>query len=292
MSNCTFTPIPGMNKDCEAFLAAIKAIAFTDPSFSFTTIADAQNVSNWKAAMDTNLKMWVTRPIHNSEITEAEAVVETNGFGTSVVTRFNSPAMIAYLSANPCDYLQLVKLGSQNTRVILLNEDGSKMGFVDATGKFKGFEAQMTAQPLVAKNTENKLQQYKVMVYFKNVDEFKNAVIFNDGVGADYYLEYAVKGYSVETTVAPSGSSATVLIKERCKATKATGTWTAEIVDSSPAMSAPSITVGALTDGVSVLTIYRSGTTAPATGDWIKFRLVTKTASVYNGITNDLIYRY
>jgi hypothetical protein len=292
MSNCTFSPIPGMNKDCEAFLSAVKAVAFTDPAFSFNTVADAQNVANWKAAIDTNLKMWVTRPILNSEITEAEPVTETTGFGVNIVTAFNAPGMNIYMSATPCDYLELVKLGSQNARVYLINEDGSKMGWVDATGKFKGFEAQVIARPLVAKNRENKQQQFMVMIYFKNVDEFKNAKIFNDGVTADYYLEYSIKGYSMETTVAPAGSSATVLIKERCASTKATGTWTAEIVDSSPAMGAPSISVGALTDGVAVLTIYRTGTTAPTTGDWIKFRLVTKTAAVYNGITNDLIYRY
>jgi len=290
MATCTFNSVNGINKDCEAFLSATKAGVFFDPDFSFASMLTAKTYSNWKAAIDTNLKAFVPRAFRSTEPTDAEAVVETDGFGSKLVTAFNAPSLNVYMSSNPCDYQEMVKLGSQLMRVIPLMEDGSKMATVTSTGIVKGFECQVIARPISPKGRENKLQQYMVMINFTNIDEFQNAVYWKDTFGYTELVEENPSGYTLEKTAALSTATQAVKIYKRCKETVlGTNTFTSEILEYyTIAGTTPVVTVGSISNGLSNLLVYSTGTTALASGEWVKFRLVKKTASVYDEITNDI----
>jgi len=290
MATCTFNSVNGLNKDCEAFLSATKGAMFTDPDFSFASMLAAKSYSNWKAAIDTNLKAFVPRAFRSIEPTDAEAVVETDGFGGKVVTAFAPPSVNVFMSSNPCDYQEMVKLGSQLNRIFPLLEDGSKMATVTSTGVVKGFEAQVIARPLSMKNRENKLQQYMVMINFTNIDEFSNAVIWKDTFSHSELVEENPIGYTLEKTAALSTATQAVKIYKRCKETVlGANTFTSEILEYyTIAGTTPVVTVGSITNGLSSLLVYSTGTTALASGEWVKFRLVKKTASVYDEMTNDI----
>jgi len=287
MSTCTFSNLNGINKNCEAFLSAVKGFARTDPDFYFASKTAATNLATWKAGIDTNDDIWIPRPVRSIEVTDPEPVSEQDQFGVNYVTGFNAPQMNIYMSSNPCDYAEMVKAGSKMVRLFLFGEDGSKMGWADSTGKVWGFEAQMIARPLSAKTRENKLMQYMVIVNFTNIDEFNQFFTWNDGIRYSQYQEYVPEGYAVEITSALSSHSISVKLTKRCTTTVATGTWTSEILESN--CSAPSVSVGTLSSGVSVLTVYATGTTDLAAGEYIKARLVQKTGSVYDAVTDEFI---
>jgi len=290
MSTCTFNSVNGINKDCEAFLSATKGGVFFDPDFSFASMITAKQYALWKAAIDTDLKAFVPRAFRSVEPTDPEAVVETDGFGSKVVTAFNAPSLNVYMSSNPCDYQEMVKLGSQLMRYIPLLEDGSKMATVNSAGVVKGFECQVIARPLSPKGRENKLQQYMIMLNFTNIDEFNNAVIWKDTFGHSELVEENAIGYTLEKTAALSTATQTVKIYKRCKETVlGTNTFTSEILDYyTIAGTTPVVTVGSITAGISSLLVYSTGTTALAASEWVKFRLVKKASTVYEEITNDI----
>jgi hypothetical protein len=261
MNSCLFTNTNGLAKDCEAFLAAVKGIAVANPSQSFATLAAAKTLENWREAIQEDLTISFFRPLRSTEITDPEPVTETDGFGSNMTTAFNAPMMVAYMSANPCDWHDLVANMNGIRRVYLFNEDGAKMATLNKSGVVKGFEAQVAVRPLSAKGRENQLQQYAVYVNFTNLDEFKKMVVWDDGNEYTDYLDYMPAGYTVEITSALSGASATVKLYARCNPTLlGTDTFTAESVDVGNCAN-PSVTVGAITAGSSVLTVYSTGTT-------------------------------
>lgn len=297
MATCSFSSINGINKDCEQFLSAMQSMAITAPSFSFASIAASKNLETWRTAIQEqgtydDVPLSVMRKIRSVEITEPEAVEETDGFGVKFVDVFNAPSMNIMLSSNPCDYQELVSLGAKIVRIIPLNEDGSKMYHLTDTGTLKGFEAQIVARPFSPKSRENKITQYPLMVNFTQIDEFKNVKVINDGLDTYDYLEDMPVGYTQEITSALSTANMYVKIYKRCsETTLGTDTFTAEILETNLTTTDYSVSVGAISTGISVLTIYRAGTTELANGEYIKFRLVKKNGDIYEQITNALIAR-
>lgn len=290
MINCSFSGLNGLNKNCELFLSATKGFAVTDPDQYFASLTAAKTLSNFKTAIDTSVSMWLPRPILSSEPTAAEPVIETDGFGRDRVTGFNPPKATFYLSSSPCDFKEMQALGAQMCRMYLFGQDGSKMGWQDDNGVIRGFECQYVAQPISVPGRENKLQQFKVIVNFSEVDEFENFVIWNDGISYNQYLEFMPEGYTMEVVAALSGTAASVKLYKRCQDTVlGVDTFVAEIVDSNCPL--PSITVGAITGGISVLTVYATGTTPLASGQYVTFRLVKKTTTVYDQISNYVTFR-
>jgi len=128
------------------------------------------------------------------------------------------------------------------------------------------------------------------MVNFTNMDEFANAVIWKDTFGHSEFIEENPSGFTLETTAALSTASQAVKIYKRCKETVlGANTFTSEILEYyTIAGTTPVVTVGSITNGLSTLLIYSTGTTPLASGEWVKFRLVKKTVSVYDEITNDI----
>lgn len=289
--NCAFSVINGLNKDLVCFLATAKGVAIHDPATSFATKTAASSLEGWRVLQEETLKLYVLKALSGTEVTAIEGVEETDGFGNKHVGAFNPPSMIMNLNTNPADFAELVKKGSQTVRGIIFNEDGKKMATQGANGIIRGYEAQMVAIPLAPQGSNErgaKKAMYKVHLNFQEVDEFNNTVVWDDGNKLSDYLENMPIGYDQEITSPLSTDSMSVKITKRGDITVlGTDTFTAEIISSNNC-AAPSVTVGAITAGVSVLTIYSTGTTPLVAGQSITYRLVKKTSSIYDIITNEL----
>lgn len=296
---CNFNVISGLNKDCEAFLATVKAFAITHPAFSFDTKTAATKLAKWADAISEvdstigKIPMFLTRAIHATEGGVIEPVSETDGFGVNFTSAFNPPTLTAHMSSNPCDFAELLGLGMQNVRVIPILEDNSKMGVLSYDGKVKGFAAQMIAIPVSLPGTDNrgaKTQQYKVTFNFNDIQDWTSPVVWNDNIGLIDYLSYMPVGYTQEITSALSiaGAMSVLIFKRGDKTLLSTDTWTVEYGDHNCGADR-SISVGAITNGVSVLTCYSTGTTPLVAGEYIKFRLVVKSTDTYTKMTNWLI---
>lgn len=125
-----------------------------------------------------------------------------------------------------------------------------------------------------------------LVLNFNNPDEWTKSIVWNDNISIEEYLEEMPIGYKAEISTALSTTSMSVLIYKRNDITNlSSDTWTVEYGDYN-ASADRSISVGILASGISILTIYGTGTTALAAGQYIKFRLVTKTGDVYDKMTN------
>lgn len=294
---CTSSSINGINKDCEAFLSAAKVWAITDPSLTFATLNAAKSSASWVTYLQTkpsgysDIPMFLTLPVKGYEVTAPEPVIESDNFGVDTVVRFLPPKATAMLKSNPCDFRDLLSLGKQTKRVFAILEDGKKYGYMNAAGVVKGFEAQIAVQPIGIPDAANLTQQFKLIINFKNVDEFQNYVLIDDDTSPWDLIDEMPVGYNQTITSALSSASMSVKLTKRCdEATLGEDTFTSEIIEyHTLAGTVPSVSVGAITAGVSELTIYSTGTTDLAAGEWVKYRLVKKTTTVYDEVTNILV---
>ena len=294
MNECSpFLP-QGINKSCLQDLKELKNIIATTESASFTSMANAASLSQWKAKLQTDLTVYVPLGINDYDpTTDDPNIVTMPVSGRKAVSNKPIPSGIFRLASNFCDYKELLSAFKGGTfRLFLVDANGNIFGTRTSAGVVKGFACTINAitKGLPLKEIAN---NYSLYVNFLNYDEFEQAVMISLSWSPTLELtEAAPVGLSIYATSTYSTTTGdiSVQVNTRCGDGK-TGLVVAdfEILESnglvSPAVTA-AVEVGS---GAYTLTVEKLAVPeALDAGDYVIIRVKVVVATIVTYISSRL----
>lgn len=282
----------GINKDCAKVVGAMKMPIVTLPEVSWANRAALANTEVMRAKIQEDLSVYIGREINGADVTQPEAVNESTGFGKQVTTRVTPGSVIAYLESNACDFNEVLAAYNGGTfKVVSFTEDGYFHAHKKADGTIEGFEAQIMAIPLGVGAVDNQIQQWRLQINWTNAEQFKSVVLVKSVKTARSLLEWMPAGMTAEvnTNYVVGTGIQVVNIFDRCDPTTIeTDVLTGEIVDPGTELGATA-TPSSNADGTYDVTVQDGTPANLANGEYLKYRLVKKTGSIYEKISNSIL---
>lgn len=157
------------------------------------------------------------------ENTTSEVAMEESNVGFKEQTNLPIPSLKGYVDGNYCDYRNLNKLNGQEFEVVLHLKDGMQLGTQEVgSTAVEGLKATVHfyfGLPLA----ENRMQSYPIWINFESYEEFLNLYVVKPTYTLRKLLSYIPVGMNVETTVALSGTAATIFVTTRGDGAPVTG---------------------------------------------------------------------
>ena len=257
-----------------------------EEGIEFTNYVDVENVETWKTKIQVDRTVYPTLDIRNVAPAKPSVNKETDGSGAEVVTRIAPGGAVVNLKTNACDFKEILQTmnGANYSIVIGLGSNQVLMQELE-DGKLTGFTGQITAIPTGYPGKDAKLEEHQLDISWDNVDEWKNYKIITLPIFLKELVEETPLGLDLSIKTALSTATVIVTVQERCDGDLSTEVLTAEVTSYSSAMAmepTATCTAVAATDGD--YTIALSAT--PAAGQYVNFRVVKKTSTVYDKISN------
>lgn len=279
MNECSPILPQGLNKSCVLDMKEIKNVIITTEAASFTSLANAASVAQWKTKLQTDLTVWAPMGINDYEpTTDDPNIVTMPVTGRKAITNKPVPSMVLRLMSNYCDYKELLNTLKGGTyRMIFIDSNNTIYGTMTSAGYFKGYACTLNAitKGVPLKETQN---NFTVYVNFLNYDEFEAGY----GVALSWsptieLTENAPVGLSIVATGAYSLTPGTIAVQinTRCGSGYA-GLAAAdfEVLESNN-LTSPAVT--SVTDsglGAYTLTVQKgSSPISLAAGDYVVIRV-------------------
>ena len=278
--------------DCQSNYGDPKMLGISKEKISYATYGAAQSIASVQALIEEDSSYVVTKKFSNLEVTASDEVSEENGYGESVHVRNTPGSAIVYLETNPCDFTNYTRAFNGGVYYVeVFFGNGFKLLTQKSDGTLEPLKAQLNAIPVGMPALDNKHQQFKMTMKWDNIDQLQNTVLVDIVDDLIDYEELMPVGWNNEWASAYAASDKDIKVWERCETSNLMSqTPTARIIESN--VDTPAVTAGAPTAGVSTLTITKAST--PVTlvaGDYIKFVLESKTGSVVDYSTNEIIFK-
>lgn len=294
MNECSPILPQGINKSCVLDLKEIKNIIITSESASFTSLANAASVVQWKAKLQTDLSVWAPMGLNDYDpTTDDPNIVTMPVSGRKAITNKPVPSAVFRLMSNYCDYKELLNTLKGGTyRVIFIDSNNTIWGTVTSAGYFKGYACTLNAitKGVPLKETQN---NFTVYANFLNYDEFEAGY----GVSLTWsptieLTENAPVGLSMVAAGAYSLTPGTIAVQinTRCGDGYA-GLLAAdfEVLESNGLTSPAVTTVSGGTLGAYTLTVQKgSSPISLAAGDYVVIRVKKVSATIVTHISSRL----
>ena len=275
----------GMNKDCvKALKEAKAALVFKADNSTFDNKIALDNVENMRVKIQESEVLAVVQ-LQGSEVTAGEIQEATTGYGDTFPTGVNAPMVIGHAKTNACDFLEYLKAFSGDTfEVMFLDADNNIIAY-NTGSSIKGFQASIQAQPFGIGARDGQESQYQIKFYFRAAEEFSSYIVTPVNYTVNALLMYAPVGLTLlENTAYVAGTGVVVLdVETRCTGVEETSTFTGEVIKTNSA-SAVTVTPVLATDKYTVTVAAGAGQLAA--GEYATFRLVAKTGSVYDKVSD------
>jgi len=280
--------------DCNANYGDPKMLGISTQNISYATYGAAQSIASVQALIEEDQSYIVTPNFTNFDPSGSEPVTETDGYGNDIDTRNIKGSDLFYLDSNPCDfsnYTTNLKKGTYYVEIYFSNK--FKLLQKKSDGTLAPFKAQVNAIPVGVPGLENKVQQYKLKLNYKGVEQFENVQLVELVDELTDYQELMPIGWYSEWASTYATSDRDILVGLRCDRSNAafmTETPTARIISSN--VDTPAVIAGAPVNGVSALTITKASSPVPLVGpDYITFVLETKTVDVVDKTTDQITFK-
>lgn len=292
MQGCTVLNAGGANSDCAALIGAMKAPLITLPNVEWDSRADFQNTETMRKKIQEDLGVYATRKISGADITQPEGVSETTGFGVQITTRVTPGSMIVYLESNSCDFNEMMSAYNGGTfRVVTYDEDNMLNAHLTGNGKITGFEAQIFAIPISVGGVDNQVQQWRLLINWKDAEQFRSRIRVVSPKSLEGLLEWMPGGIYADVNTVYNTTSGIQVINayKRCDfSTPETEVLTGEVIDNGTVLGATA-SPSSNADGTYDVTIQDGTPANLANGDYLIYRVVKKTGSIYEKISNRII---
>ena len=280
----------GINGDCLLFPKPVSGVIITASSFELANIDAAQNYNTWRIAIQESLTAYTTVGVEGYESTTDDPTINTTTKGSKIFVRKGVPSMVAYITANNCDFNEMQNtLKSGTYRVFFILEDNTLWGYLTTDAKYKGFKAEVTAAGMGIPAPDTIENSFPLYINFKLSQEFNRAVNVALAWSAMPDLSDAMPlGLSMIITTALTTSDVVVHIQDRCGSDRESlvvGDF--EVLDSNN-LTSPAVTAAADDgNGAYTLTVQKEATPEDlAAGDWVIIRVKNVTGSVVNLLSN------
>ncbi|MCK5344231.1 MAG: hypothetical protein KAR20_12545 [Candidatus Heimdallarchaeota archaeon] len=288
----------GINPDCVQYIEAAENVIIFAAGVDFATVGAFQSLESHRVLIQESLTEYIPLGIKGYESTPGTLNKETSDFdGSSVVTFEGPPSIIMDIQSNPCDWNELMaQLTGEGFRIgFVMKKTGDVMVAVLADGSVKGFLANAFASSPTLRPQGESFQSYKLSLDFQNVQEFRQfnliSMPFNPTVELPTRMPI---GLTMKQAGAYAVSDVNVTVFERCAGAYA-GTPTVEEIESYDSVTGLPIdsfssSVVNNTGGSYTLTLEKDST--PVTlvaGDWVIIKVATKTGSVFDYVSGELL---
>lgn len=287
---CTGFAPNGRSKNCSTYLSKAVAMIAFESDFNWASIGAVDNIESLRVLLQETRKGFIVE-FDGTEPTPSELTEETTGFGRTIGTEVTAPALMGYVKANPCDFVEILKAykgGTYGTAFFL--SDGQIMVVNNLQAKqpkLNGFTAQLFAINPGIPGQENQSQQFRLKVNFQDAEEFNNYAVVPVHYGYNDLLEFVPVGLSAQPLVPWDGvNSITLSVFDRCfPDSPKSGVLTAEVVGKTQGLTVTA-TPTDNTDGTYTVLVQKTGPADLAAGEYARFQLVSKTGDVYDEISN------
>lgn len=290
--SCTVINAGGANSDCAAIIGAMKAPLITLPDAEWSSRSDFQNTETMRVKIQEALSVYVPRAINGADITQPEATNETTGFGNQITTRVTPGSVIVYMESNSCDFNEMMSAYSGGAfKVVSYDEDNMLNGHLKPDGKIEGFEAQIFAVPISVAGVDNQVQQWRLLINWKDAEQFRSRARVVSPKSLKGLLEWMPGGIYADVNTAYNTTSGIQVINafKRCDfSTPETEVLTGEILDNGTVTGATA-SPSSNADGTYDVTIQDGTPANLANGDYLTYRVVKKSGSIYEKISNKII---
>jgi hypothetical protein len=285
---CSLVNFPnGMNKDCiKALKEAKAALVFKADNSTFDNKNALDNVENMRVKIQETEVLAIIQ-LQGSEVTPGEIQEATTGYGDTFPNGVNAPMVIGHAKTNACDFLEYLKaFGGGTYEVMFLDADNNIMAYNNGSD-ILGFQTSIQAQPFGIGAREGQEAQYQIKFYFREADQFKSYIVTPVNYTLNELLLLAPVGLSLfEATAYDTGTGIIVMdVEKRCTGVEETGTLTGEVIKTN---SASAVTVTPAYDAVdeNYDVTVAAGAGQLAAGEYAIFRLVEKSGSVYDKVSD------
>ena len=298
MSCITVRNPSGIDPDCVKYIEAAENVIINTAGTSYASQAAYKSLDNHRVNVQETLAEWLPVGIKGYESTPGTLNKETSDFdGSSVVTFEGPPSIIMDIQTNPADYNEMMaKFQGGAYRVsFVMKKTFDAMVSLGPTGIVKGFLGNVFAMAPTLRPQGESFQSYKLSIDFQNVAEFRSFQLIDMPFNPTVELVSRMPlGLTMRAAGAYAASDINVTIETR-DGTPYTGTVVVEEIDSYDSVTGLPIdqfssSVVNNTGGSYTLTLEKDGT--PVTlvpGDFVLIRVATKTSSVYDYVSGDLL---
>lgn len=293
MSTCN-QYLPGGNVTCKVAMAKVKRVYLADSSLSFASLSAVYSYANWKAAIDTDLELFVSRGNMGYEVTTDDPNIITTEETQKLISNRPAPSAVVYLDSNFCDYLAMVNvLKGGSYAVIYELADGSIYMKRNTDGTFVPFPARLSAIGKGIPEPSDIQNNYKMYINHIDYKDFEmGALITPDWLASDLQLEMPLGTDLKKTSVYLTGGAGTfgAYITDRCGDGRESLAVADFEVISSNFLDTPAVTVVA-DDGDGNYTITLQKDAVPANldaGDYITIRVKALDGTIVDYLSNHL----
>lgn len=278
----------GMNKDCvKALKEAKAALVFKADNSTFDNKIALDNVENMRVKIQ-ETEVLAIIPLQGSEVTPGEIQEATTGYGDTFPTGVNAPMVVGHAKSNACDFLEYLKaFGGGTYEVMFIDADNNIMAYNNGTS-ILGFQTSIQAQPFGIGSREGQESQYQIKFYFRDAEQFSKYAVVPVNYSVNQLLLLAPVGLSLFENVAyVTGTGIIVMdVEKRCTGVEETAVFTGEAIKTNHTggLSAITVTPVLATDKYTVT--IAAGAGQLAVGEYVTFRLVAKTSSVYDKVSD------
>lgn len=298
MSCVTVRNPAGINPDCVKYIEAAENIIIWTAGTSFANAGAFKALENHRVNIQESLSEYLPVGIKGYESTPGELNKETSDFdGSSRVTFEGPPAIILDIQTSPGDFNEMMaQLKGEGYRVgFIMKKTGDVMVSVLPDGTIKGFLGNVFAQAPTLRPQGEAFQSYKLSIDFQNVQEFREFALIDMPFNPTVELVSKMPlGLTMKTAGAYATSDINVTITER-DGTAYTGTVTVDELDSYDSVTGlpiDSFSSSVVNNGGGSYTLTLEKNAVPETlvaGDFVQIRVATKTGSVYDYVSGELV---
>lgn len=284
----------GINPNCIKYIESANNVIITPADFQFTSRDNAKSLGMWRQAIQQDLNAYLPLGLKNYEATAGELTKETSDFdGVSRVTFESTPSAIFDIQTNPCDWNEQMRhyVGGLFRIFFIMKNSGNIFSSIGQDGSVKGFSSVNYAMAATLRPQGESFMSYKLSLDFQDVQEFRNFALVDLPFNPNVELISAMPtGLDAQFTSSYSSANRQITARAdvRCGA-QHVADLTVNIIDTN-VTDTPTATISNAA-GVYTLTLSKETTpTALTSGDYMLLRFEGKTGSIFNFISNEILF--
>lgn len=263
---CTPSNFQGLSAECKALLQKVIGIEVTKPGTTSTAAEWVSlNANRLILADPTGMKGIAIDFVHGTEKTTDDPEIQTSNIGKKVKTFDFAPSLNGYANVSPCDYKTLFAMEGQAFDIRLLLGGKMIMGTNQPDGTKKGFRGTLYYKYDIP-NVDNTQQNNMVMVFFEDVEEFKNFYVDRAEFTAGDLYGSVPSGITLSEKTAYIAGNVILSSKKRCtgelyEGFNASDRW--NVLAVSEGVSDVLVTNAVNVNGDNTVTIKKNASTTP-----------------------------
>jgi hypothetical protein len=281
---------------CKKLFPKINGVVLLKKGTSFTE-AQLEDIATWETAIASTTDASRTAkfiPVMSFENRTDEPTENTTPLGKTYKDGDPIPKGTTYVDAGFMDYKAMLAYDGAEFDVYFLLQNGGQFCTLNSSGEYKGFTATLGVRKGLP--MEDRLQNYPLMMYFDNVDEFEEAVVISPDYSTNDIKELTPAGLDIKLVTAYTGGDVVVKVVTRGTGEGFTGLAVGDF-DVKDSNATPTVAVTVASDdglGQYTLTVKKDNDGTPAnlaSTDWVIIQCGDESGSLMTHLSSSFRFK-